>query len=274
MFRSIYPVIGSSAELPFYLTGAGIAEPEYHCRRDSGLVSHQFLFTVSGEGILTVGGQLYPQKPNGIFYLPPGVPHEYRPAETEWTTHWLVFRGDNAAPIMEKLGFTGFLNRADADLTECESIFDRLLAAAGEPLSGAERCSLLIYEFILAARTAMTERGGDLRAAGRVIHNAVKYMETHYMEDIPLERLASMSGVSLQHFCRVFRSRMGMRPMEYLARRRIAEAKNLLGGTDMSVRDIAAAVGYPDQTYFGMVFKKYEGITPTDYRRGGACGHE
>lgn len=270
MFRSIYPVIGSSAELPFYLTGAGIAEPEYHCRRDSGLVSHQFLFTVSGTGILTVDGKTYTQKPDSIFYLPPAVPHEYRPAENEWTTHWFVFRGESAAPIMEKLGFTGFLYRADADLTECAGIFDRLLAAAGEPLSGGERCSLLIYEFILAARTAMTERGDDLRSAGRVIRDAVKYMESHYMQDIPLEKLAAMSGVSLQHFCRVFRSRMGMRPMEYLARKRISEAKNLLGGTDMSVREVAEAVGYPDQNYFGIVFKKYEGITPTDYRRGGA----
>ncbi len=269
MFRSIYPVIGSSAELPFYLSGVGIAEPEYHCIRDNGLVSHQFLFTVSGEGVLTVNGQTFAQRPGGIFYLPPGLPHEYCPAEDEWTTHWLVFRGDNAAPIMEKLGFTGFLERADADLTECVGIFERLLAAAGDPLGGGERCSLLIYEFILAARSAMTERGDDLRTAGRLIREAVKYMDSRYMEDIPLEKLADMSGVSLQHFCRVFKNRMGMRPMEYLARRRIAEAKNLLCGTGMTIREISEAVGYTDQTYFGIVFRKYEGITPTEYRRTG-----
>ncbi len=55
--------------------------------------------------------------------------------------------------------------------------------------------------------------------------------------------------------------------MEYLAKKRISEAKILLINTGESIGYVSSAVGYGDQNYFGMVFKKYEGITPSDYRK-------
>ena len=48
----IYPILGKQKCLPFYLSGIGIAEPEYHVKREDGLVSHQFLYTRSGRGNL------------------------------------------------------------------------------------------------------------------------------------------------------------------------------------------------------------------------------
>ena len=76
-----------------------------------------------------------------------------------------------------------------------------------------------------------------------------------------------MSGVTKQHFCRVFKEQMRMRPMEYLARQRVSVARSMLLATDKSIAQIGAEVGYENPTYFGMVFKKYEGITPTDCRK-------
>ena len=46
----IYPILGKQKCLPFYLSGIGIAEPEYHVRREEGLVSHQLQYTQSGRG--------------------------------------------------------------------------------------------------------------------------------------------------------------------------------------------------------------------------------
>ncbi len=48
----IYPILGKQKCLPFYLSGIGIAEPEYHVKREEGLASHQFLYTRSGRGNL------------------------------------------------------------------------------------------------------------------------------------------------------------------------------------------------------------------------------
>ena len=65
----IYPVF--SDEYPIYLTGIGISEPEYHVERQTGLASHQFLFTLDGEGELLCGGQCYPQKAGSCFIWNP-----------------------------------------------------------------------------------------------------------------------------------------------------------------------------------------------------------
>lgn len=58
-----------------------------------------------------------------------------------------------------------------------------------------------------------------------------------------------------------------MRPLEYLAKKRISEAKAMLCNTDKSISLIGEETGYKDITYFGMVFKKYEGVSPSQYRK-------
>ena len=102
MTKVIYPVIGRQTSLPFYLTGIGISDPEFHVTRDKGLVSHQLLFTSGGEGRLIVGGEEFVQTKGSAFYLPPSVPHEYYPSNGNWITNWIVFRGEFAGQMLSK----------------------------------------------------------------------------------------------------------------------------------------------------------------------------
>lgn len=263
MLNAIYPIIGSQSALPFYLTGVGISDPEYHVVRGEGLVSHQLHFTAEGRGILKVGGNSYVQTAGSIFYLSPGIPHEYYPDGERWTTCWTVFRGEHLAEQMRALGFTEYAVKGGCT-EQIRQIFSRLMAAARDPVSGAESCSELIYEYILAARELFRSEGQP--AENTPAARAVSFMEEHYSEDVTLEQLAALSGISLQHFCRLFRARTGMRPMEYLARKRIAAAKLLLWNTAEPIAAIGEQCGYPDPAYFGAVFRKYEGISPKEYR--------
>lgn len=264
MLNAIYPIIGSQSALPFYLTGIGISAPEYHVTRESGLVSHQLCFTSEGRGLLKVGGNSYVQTVGSIFYLSPGIAHEYYPDGGSWTTCWTVFRGEFLAPQMKALGFGGYAVKGGCD-ERIRQIFTRLLAAAKDPVSGTERCSELIYEYVLAARGLLLSEGQPAESSPPA--KAISFMEEHYGEDITLESLAELSGVSLQHFCRLFRARTGMRPMEYLARKRVSAAKLLLWNTSEPIAAIGERCGYTDPAYFGAVFRKYEGISPSEYRR-------
>lgn len=263
LINAIYPIIGNQSSLPFYLTGIGVSAPEYHIVRESGLVSHQLCFTAYGRGILKVGGNSYVQTAGSFFYLSPGIQHEYYPDGGSWTTCWTVFRGDYLAPQMRALGFGDYAVKGGCT-EHIKQIFSQLLAAANNPVSGAERCSGLIYEYILAARGLLLSEGQPDESSPAA--KGISFMEEHYGEDITLESLAALSGVSLQHFCRLFRARTGMRPMEYLARKRISSAKLLLWNTSEPIAVIGERCGYPDPAYFGAVFKKYEGISPREYR--------
>lgn len=85
--NSFYPVLGKQKSLPVYLAGIGVADPEYQIKREKGLISHQFLYTQSGSGQLLVNGKRYLQKEGSLFYLAPGIAHEYYPVrEDEWMT--------------------------------------------------------------------------------------------------------------------------------------------------------------------------------------------
>lgn len=264
MLNAIYPIIGNQSALPFYLTGIGISDPEYHILRESGLISHQLLFTAEGKGILKVGGYSYIQTEGSVFYLAAGVPHEYYPVNDSWKTCWTVFRGEYLAQQMRVIGLKDFAVKNNACTEGIGQIFSQLMAAAKSSIYGAERCSELMYEYILAMRRALLNDGSE---ADGLLAPSILLMEEHFSDDITLEQLASAAKVSLQHFCRVFKARTGMRPMEYLARKRIAAAKLLLCNTSDPIAAIGEQCGYRDPTYFGTVFRKYEGISPKEYRR-------
>lgn len=260
-----YPVIGRQTILPMYVTGLGITEYEYHINRENGLVSHQLLFTKQGAGRLNIDGKAYRLDGGKLFYVSPSIPHEYYPDGDKWSTCWIVFRGAYLAQLMEQLGFPPYCVCDMCDPSALERLFDMLMAA-DDPLSGSEKSSLLLYEYVLSARRFVVGESSGAAADG-VVGRAVAYIDGNYMQDITLQQLCDLSGVSPQHFCRLFRKQMAMRPLEYIARKRISQAKLLLQSTQQSVADIGLQTGYPDPTYFAAVFRRYEGISPVEYRK-------
>lgn len=200
-------------------------------------------------------------------YLPPELPHEYYPENDEWNTCWMIFRGDFLKGIMNTMGFIGEMVATDADLTAFEKIFGRIYSLAADNLHNGEKCSLLIYNAVLAAKEIFGGKQEENNTGNLIADNAVRYINEHYGDDITLSELACLSGVSPQYFDRVFRERLNMRPMEYIARVKISKAKSMLLDCDMSVTQLSKSLGYTSPTYFGIVFKKYEGISPSEFRK-------
>lgn len=188
MTKVIYPVIGRQTSLPFYLTGIGISDPEYHVTRDKGLVSHQLLFTSGGEGRLIVGGEEFVQTKGSSFYLPPSVPHEYYPANENWITNWIVFRGEFAGQMLANLGFDSFRFSPEINTQKPAQLFERILVAAADPVNCGEKTSALVYEYILAMRTAMLFPDSR-NNVGSITRQALLYIDSRYMEDITAEHL-------------------------------------------------------------------------------------
>ncbi len=265
MFNYIYPVIANQVCFPFYLSGAGIASPEYHVIRESGLVSHQILFTLDGKGILNIDNKSFINKKGTVFYVKPGIPHEYYPLDGQWTTCWVVFRGNYLPEIMQRLGFPDYICKKTKNIDNIKRIFDMIYTSAKGSGSMDEKCSLLVYEYIMAVRNLLLLNEDN--SANSVIKNAIKYIDKNFNKDISLQELSELCGISKQHFCRVFKKKLGIRPLEYLARKRISKAKVLLINTDKSIYEIGKETGYNDANYFGIVFKKYEGISPGEYRK-------
>ena len=101
-----------------------------------------------------------------------------------------------------------------------------------------------------------------------ILKTAVDFIDEHYMdEDISLNTAANVANVSSNHFSALFSQNMGQTFIEYLTSLRMNKAKELLRCTGMRSSEIAGEIGYKDAHYFSYLFKKTQGMTPSDYRK-------
>jgi AraC family transcriptional regulator len=95
----------------------------------------------------------------------------------------------------------------------------------------------------------------------------VTYIETNIGGRITLANLAATAGLSRMYFAKQFRATTGMRPHDFVLRKRIARAQQMLAATSDTLVDIALSVGFQTQAHFTTVFKKFAGNTPCQFRR-------
>lgn len=93
------------------------------------------------------------------------------------------------------------------------------------------------------------------------------YLETHFNEDLSLTLLSEKFHFSPQHITKKFREAYNMTVVSYLTQLRMEKAKSLLLHSESTVSEIAQLVGYEDENYFGKVFRKHAGVSPTQFRR-------
>jgi len=102
------------------------------------------------------------------------------------------------------------------------------------------------------------------------IRSALRYLaEKLYDPDLTPSAVASRAGLDLWQFCRKFKAVTGMTCSEFIAERRMREARRLLAREDLLVKEVAYRVGFDDSNYFSRRFKRFVGKSPTSYRKGG-----
>lgn len=101
----------------------------------------------------------------------------------------------------------------------------------------------------------------------RVITGITRYLQEHLAEEVSLSVLAEEFHLNPQYISQLFKNEIGVGFLAYLTNIRMEKGKKLLLSTSFSVAEIAEQAGYGDYRVFTKVFKKTEGITPSQYRR-------
>jgi AraC family transcriptional regulator len=118
-----------------------------------------------------------------------------------------------------------------------------------------------------AAGAAEDRTGRNMRSLQKWrLKRVVQYVDDHLAAKITLQDLATVAGLSRMHFAAQFRAAIGMRPHEFLLKRRIERAEELLKQADVSLVDVALTVGFQTQAHFTTVFKRFAGDTPYQWR--------
>lgn len=94
----------------------------------------------------------------------------------------------------------------------------------------------------------------------------MEYIKSNFMNEISMSETARAIGYSEPYFCKMFKQQFGQSFTSYLAEYRVGEAKKMLEQPNVNVKEIGARVGYADNNYFTKVFKRLEGLNPSEYR--------
>lgn len=129
--------------------------------------------------------------------------------------------------------------------------------------------------------TALSGAGADengcrngMRESLKRIEQSIAFMKQHLNRPLQVATLAALAKVSPSHFFALFKRLTGSAPIDYFTRLRMERARRLLDATTLSVKEVAAALGYEDQFYFSRVFKAVNHLAPTEYRslhKNGDC---
>jgi AraC family transcriptional regulator len=137
----------------------------------------------------------------------------------------------------------------------------------GEALAKALAIHLLRQHAVAPSR--VENRASGL-SSGR-LRRVLDHIEDHLSEGARLGQLAALARLSEDHFAMLFRQSMGVPPHRYVLERRIARAKELLSGDQLSLAEIGYALGYTSQPHFITMFRKLTGVTPGVYRKANRC---
>jgi transcriptional regulator GlxA family with amidase domain len=100
----------------------------------------------------------------------------------------------------------------------------------------------------------------------RALRRVREYIEANLEENISIQVLAGIAGLSMYHFARAFKQSEGVTPHDYLVQCRVRRAQELLSGTDLPMSEIALASGFSDQSHCARRFREHVGVTPSTYR--------
>ena len=133
----------------------------------------------------------------------------------------------------------------------------------------AEALSLVLMHELIRLEQMASTTAGPIRGGLPVWQQkrVVEFIEEHLAEDVSLATLAGLVDLSPYHFARAFKQSLGAPPHRYHMARRMDRARRLLQKPELSITEVGIQTGFRETSSFTRAFRKFTGLTPTEYRR-------
>jgi AraC-like DNA-binding protein len=242
---------------------------------------HEFyqMYLLEGRATVMLDFQDYRTRDAAAFFITPGQVHTVRPQTglRGLTVSFTREFFDDEAPPPSRLlelpfffsdGVQPWLRLREKELPEIAALFrslreeyDRALRDAGEILRATLR--LLLLRLARLYVRASPQRGPTRAMA--LVRQFHSELEKHFRQETTIEAYARLLGVTSNHLNDVVREQTGRSAGELIRRRRLLDAKRLLSHSTLSVSEIGYGLGFEDPSYFSRFFRRYEGVTPTEF---------
>ena len=257
-----------SSERPLMVNCTGTIFTSAELRTDNmeTRVDYYLLYIVSGE--LNVS---FPNKDEiigaGTFLIfPPNCRYRYSHTNGSPIEYmWLHFTGSDVKSTLEKYELQLFpkvnkIQPDDAIIIRFQNIFNAFIKH--DKFRQNELSTLLERLMISLARRVSGEK-----KQSNLLNKSISYINSNYVQDIRVPELAKMENLSVSRYNTLFKTVMGISPIEYIKKMRLASACELLSATDLPIKTVSSMIGYSDSHFFSRIFKKNIGVSPAFYRK-------
>ena len=244
----------------------------HRIERPHGLDESILIFCTKGKGWTVIDGRRFTISAGEVLFIPANKPHAYGAGDDDpWSIHWAHFAGTAAASYATLLPAHEYvLSIPPSDSKEIALMFRESYRLASSGLT--ERTVLLIshtLRYVLALlffQTGRSLRGGSLTIAHNLT-KSIEFMRANVARSLTLQELSRQAGLSPTRFSALFREQTGSSPVDHHIRLRMQAACHYLDTSALSVKEVAAKLGYDDPYYISRIFQKILGCSPLAYRR-------
>ena len=230
-----------------------------------------------GEAAYQVQEEAYHVRPGEVLILPSGCLHSLT-EPPDIRRHLLLFEPNPLLSLRDIPNISAMMQQPIflRDGTELQTRARKLLMQVvdcyfrKEDMWNTECYSYLLQMYALLGRhyleAAGVQRPSQHTIDPAIMNSAITYINEHYMDDLSLEDAALFAGFSKYYFSRMFKQFSGISFSEYLTRKRLNVATDLLVRTLMSIREIALASGFGSTATFNRIFRMHKNCMPSQYR--------
>ncbi len=237
---------------------------------------YKVYFPVSGQAYLEMDDECYTLTPKRIYFIS-GFRLKQQICPKQMSVYWVHFVPESLylRYLLDQLPPVRSWARrsAPASYREICEIFESPFSAQNCPrkdTSPAIECQIQALLLGIIARVLNSLDRGRVQAFQPEYYRlkpAFDFMQTHFRENPSLEKIAGQIGLAPNYFHRRFRTLFGTTPFNFMLAQRLNQARRLLASTDMSIKEVASAVGYDDPSYFTRVFTRQMQMSPSNYRK-------
>ena len=238
------------------------------------------IYILDGSASYEIGGRTYRVEAGMLFICNPGVTHHRIVGEREHMSEFqagvnnLSLKGLPAGYLLPPGDdpVIPLLHHSQAFHNCCEEI--AMEQKRNDPASPLMLKSLVMKLLVVLLKERYIHTDSSVKSdftmekyeKNNIVDAIVSFMNENYMQPISLARISENAYLSPIYVSRVFKELTGEAPINYLIRVRLAKACECMQQQpDISIRAVAASVGYDDAYYFSKLFKKHYGVSPREY---------
>jgi AraC-like DNA-binding protein len=241
-------------------------------------VNHSCLYLTSGEANMKIGSETYTIHKDQMLFVPAGQVFSFRENEVNkgylCTFHEDILTGKfGGSELLKDFEFLQVWGNPRIVLPQQTSqfvlqLFKRILHEYTQ--NGLDNLNIIQPYFIALlceANTAYQPVSAGTQTMAVTITNRFKaLLFSHIRERHLVSDYAALLNISPNHLNKSVKAITGKSPTRWIDEAIVLEAKVLLSQTHLSISEIALEVGMEDQSYFTRLFKRYEGLTPSEFR--------